>query len=522
MVTHRTGRRILFAQNLDIGQGDEILRAGALLALLLALDPEASIDLVTRRRHLYDHPRIRCHSIRETESVERLVDEQFDGVVWLDEIFAPEVRQLPWLPAALREVAAGAELCFEAATLHNHLVFRQARLGDLDLLPDFAELRGGPHDAYESLELLALRLGLPWVGEVDGTFAAPFVGSPSPEAERCIASLRGNSTRPLAVVQPFGGFAEIKGFCRSQCDRLAAELDGLVAEGYRVVVLPTGTAWGSSEVIERAFSRTRQESRQHLVMAPDPADPALALHERADLDPADRAMRFFKYLIRASDLVVSVDGWVAHLGALLERPVRLVLWAGSFGSDWYPRGARRSESLCLPPVAPDGVFEDCVSSDRISRDTELVLPHGRRCLMSLALAGLSQPSVAASEILRRCLRSSDPALRAATATASAPLLELPAIAETVHQALQDSWPEVRAAAATALLAREDLRQPGDPTPEELEAHRAIASQDWEQVEALGRAALPALAKAVRGEADFIRREARRYLQLFMRQRSQRS
>ncbi|MEM7351289.1 MAG: hypothetical protein AAF657_10815 [Acidobacteriota bacterium] len=509
----RVVRRILFVQNLDIGQGDEILRAGTLLALLLAIDPDASVDLVTRRRHLYDHPRIRCHSIHQAERVRRLVAEGFEGVVWLDEVFAPEIRQLPWLPAFLRNIASEAELCFEAATLHNHLFFRQARVGGLDLVADFAALRDGPHDAYESLELLALRLGLPWVGEGGGAFAAPFVGSPSPEAASHIQSLKGEATRPLAVVQPFGGFAEIKGLCRSQGNRLAADLDGLVAEGYRVVVLPTGTDWGSTSVIEAAFSRTRPESREHLAIAPDPADPALPLCERPDLEPADRAIRLFKYLIRAADLIVSVDGWVAHLGALLERPVRLLLWAGSFDSDWYPRGARRCESLCQPAATSElerSVFED----------SELVLSHGRRTLLVAALGGLRQPSEAAGEVLRKTLRSADPALRAAAARKSAPLLELQVVAEALRRALDDSWPEVRAAAATALLERGDLRRPEDPPSQVLRAHQAIAAQDWRQIEALGLAAMPALARAVRGEADFIRREARRYLQSFMRQRAQ--
>ncbi|MEM7588294.1 MAG: hypothetical protein AAF560_33210, partial [Acidobacteriota bacterium] len=288
--TEQGPRRILFVQNLDIGQGDEILRAGTLLALLLVLYPEASIDLVTRRRHLYDHPRIRCHAIHQTEGVERLISERFDGVVWLDERFAPEIRYQDGLPEALSEKAKDVELCLEAATLSNHLIFRRARISSVDRVPAFAELRRAPYDAYESLELFALHLGLPWIGEGDGAFAAPFIGAPSPESERFIAELRvaelriaelrGASERPLAVVQPFGGFAEIKGYSRAQCDRLAAELDGLVAEGYRVVVLPTGTAWGSKQVIERAFARARPESRPHLVIAPDPADPALALDER--------------------------------------------------------------------------------------------------------------------------------------------------------------------------------------------------------------------------------------------------
>src|SRR5262249_21939074 len=75
--------------------------------------------------------------------------------------------------------------------------------------------------------------------------------------------------------------------------------------------------------------------------------------------------------------------------------------------------------------------------------------------------------------------------------------------------LSDESALVRGAAARALLQwgvdDETHRAPGSRAM--LEAHVAVARQDWAEVEKLGAAALPALAGATRGPDPAIRREA---------------
>src|SRR3954451_9590449 len=56
-------RRVVMVHNIDDGQGDEIIRTGALAQALVDCHPELEIVLITRRLHLYTHPRIRTVSI---------------------------------------------------------------------------------------------------------------------------------------------------------------------------------------------------------------------------------------------------------------------------------------------------------------------------------------------------------------------------------------------------------------------------------------------------------------------------
>ncbi len=504
--------RILVVQNLKIGQGDEILRVGPLLSLLLAWNPTLRIEMVSRRQYLYDHPRVRTTSIEDTDSVRDLLAQTLDGFVWLDEVFAPEIRYLSWLPDVLKRRASGAGLVIEAATQHNHLFFRRLTIGGVDLLPDLLPARCAPHDAFESLQLLALRLGLPWLRETGSELQRPFVGRPSPEAERWIDGLHGGSSRPLAVVQPFGGHAETKGYTRGQLDLLASELEALAGEGYRLVVLPSGTPWASADVIRDVFDRMAPALRRNCAVAPDPADSPTDLRERPELDSADRVMRRFKYLLQAADLVVAVEGWACHLGALLDRPVRMVLWAGSFTPDWYPRGAVWCAGLSV--AAPHQPVE-------ISTETAqaCVLPLSRRGLLEVALSAASTRDDAWVGLLLALAASPDPDLRAMALRTATPLLEAGALRDAAATALADPAAAVRAAAAGAWLAREDLRIERTPPVATLRAHQAIGDEDWPAVLACGDAALPALAIAAKGEAGFIRRQARRVLQALLSQRA---
>ncbi|MEM9596895.1 MAG: hypothetical protein AAGD06_21675 [Acidobacteriota bacterium] len=504
--------RMVVVQNLDIGQGDEILRLGPLLAMLLTLAPKTDFDVVTGRRHLWDHPRLRPIAIDDGSAVAASL-EAADGFAWTDEPVTPEIRKRNWLPAALQRRAAGASWVFEMVTRHSHTVFRQLRIGGVDRLPEL-----GPHlpprHAYDTLERLALLLGAPWIGEAGGGpgeapgTAAPFIGRGSAEATAAAEELRGDPSRPLAVVQPFGGFAEVKGYTRGDGPRLVRELEALVAEGFEVVLLPTSEDWGSASVVRDLMGRLAPAVARHVRAAPDPAW-AARLTERGGLGPADRIVRLFKYLISRADLVVAVEGWVCHLASLLGRPVRMVLWAGSFSPDWYPRDAAWAAGLS-PGCAPRSLDPGDPSASVL-------------CLTDRGLLDLARGGVESGEILEslvaKLFASEDPEIRAMALGAAARRLECEALADVAVRGLGDPGPGVRAAAAEAWLSRPDLVGRWPAAPATLRAHRWIAAEQWSRLVPLGAAALPALAVAAGGERNFIRRQAKRLLGSMLRDRA---
>ena len=183
---------------------------------------------------------------------------------------------------------------------------------------------------------------------------APDRGTARPMPSACWSGLLPGDG-PVALVNPFGGSLPVKGFLRQETI-LAAELEGLVDEGYRVVVLPQDSEWARPAAIEAALVHLAADVRARVRVAPDPAEAdvvaRLALVERSALSSADRVMRLFKYFAAYADLVVTVEGWLAHLTYQLGRPFLLFLAAGSLHgrlaphtaaappSDWCPRSRR--------------------------------------------------------------------------------------------------------------------------------------------------------------------------------------
>jgi hypothetical protein len=214
-------------------------------------------------------------------------------------------------------------------------------------------------------------------------------------------------------------------------------------------------------------------------------------------------MRLFKYFAAYADLVVTIEGWLGHLAGQLGRPLRLVLMAGSYEADWYvPTVTELSSSL----TGRSGRAE---SPELLGASVRAPLPRrARRVLLAAVLGSLgpvTQKETAA--ILLPAVRSRDPELRAAAARGlGAQLPASPAVAALLG-CLEDPEPPVRRAAARALLSRKvaDARV---PTRETLLAHEAISRQAWKEVFALGDAALPALAVALAGRYEPVRREAR--------------
>ncbi len=510
--------RLAVVQNVVFGQGDELIRLAPLLQALLDGLPRLAITLLTPRPYLYDHPRVRVLPIGDSAGAAAL-DGDFDGLI---ELWEPEVAELNVVPALherARLLAARRPLRLEIACNLgvNHFAFQKVALDGVDIAARLGLDRRTARQVYDPVRRLLVELGLPLRREHAPPARSLLVGIPSPEAEAAWRALA-PAGRPVALVSPFGGTREIKGYATDRLDILAGELRQLVRQGYRVVVLPNGQPWVTPDVMAALVTRLPVAERRHLAVAPDPAGPLRAPlpgvdGERPDLRrPADRVMRWFKYFAARADLVVSVEGWLSHLGWQLGRPLRVVLAAQSYDEAWYPPARDRAQRIVdriasCPPQRGRGRAPDLLGDG----DRPPLPGRDRKQLLVAALAGLGAAGGAAVEpLLLRAAGSADEDVRAAALAALGRLPQHEGIRRTLLAALGAADPEVRGAAAEGLLASgfDCAPELGERYRDVLTAHVAIAARAWVSVDDLGAPAIPALAVAAAGRDDFMRREAR--------------
>jgi hypothetical protein len=514
-----TGRpfTLLVAMNVRVPQGDEIIRLAPLLQALLDANPELTVRLVTARAYLYDHPRVFPVPIESDAAVRSALDEPLDGIVEMFEPAVPGLARRPELHDAIERRIAGAPpgVLVRADHGRGHFVFQTVALRGRDIARSRGLDRLGLPNVYETGLRLLAELGLPpRVAEERPLTPALLAGTRSIDAERVWSALVGRDGRAVALLNPFGGARPEKGFLEQHDGLLAAELGGLVAEGYRVVLLPNGTAWGGQPALARVLSRVDPAVKANVRVAPDPAEPGaatrLGLTERPTLAPADRIMRLFKYFACYADLVITIEGWMAHLAYGLGRPFRLFLAARSYSFDWHPHGRGRDQRLVTTLSARSrAAYAD---SGLLGASDPPPLPHRpRTMLLELALRGLGRPGGPESPtLLRRALRSRDEDLRAAAVSALGEIRPLDTVLADLFAALGDRRPMVARSAAEALLSRgaDCTRELGAGYREQLRAYVDVASQRWASVQALGTAAFPALFRAAESHDEVIRREAR--------------
>ena len=279
--------RFLVVQNMRLGQGDEIVRLAPFLQALLDANPALTITLISQRSYLYDCPRVTPIAIDDDGAVQAALGEPFDG---LFELFQPDRIDFAYRSELHRDIERALDEHRPPFVIKAEL--GRARPGDLGIpswfLYETVELAGRSIAADTGLDRRTLRsnyepclrllaeLGLPQrAGEEPPLTPWLLTGTRSPDAERVWTDLAAGapgSARPVALVNPFGGAGPEKGFL-DQGTLLAREIEGLVDEGYRVVVLPNGTPWGGPEAVAQAFEQLRETVRPHVVMAPDPAAP---------------------------------------------------------------------------------------------------------------------------------------------------------------------------------------------------------------------------------------------------------
>jgi hypothetical protein len=502
---------LLVVHNVADGQGDEIVRVAPLVQALLDGHPSLAVTLATRRLHLYDHARVRAVSIGDDAAIDRLLSSRFDGLIDFNARTVPGVSYQPALEERMRAYAEARplRLLVRALTRRSHFAFEIARIGRRR----FAEPGGGASidvtDPYDESERLIVALGLPVrLGQDAPRAGSLFTGSPSPESRAVWDRIARRWSRPVALVNAFGGSHPLKGFSAGNAARLAAEIAGLIDEGYAVVLVPNGQAWGGMAAIGAAVRHLDRARRSHVIAAPDPADAAIAdgLTERADVPRGDRVIRLFKYFASYADLVVTVEGWMMHLLYAMGRPFRLFMAAQS-SYDWLPSGFGPDQRLVTsmsPCAGPD-------QGDLLAAGAQPPRPaRPRKAMLLAAVRGLEiAGGPEFRQLLLRVGKSADSDLRAAA------LRALGGRASATDRrlfatALADPAAPVRAAAASALLRAgvDCTAELGCDYSAVLRAHVEIARQRWPEVTALGRAALPAIDAATRDDNPVIRREAR--------------
>ena len=487
--------RILCVQNIADGQGDEIIRVVPLIQALLDDQPENRITLITDRDYLYGHPRLELISFDDRARIARALDQPFDGLI---EFFEPRIPHLNHETDLVRTIAAYRERHAPAFDLRaskgwNQFTFDSVRIDGFEWAGAFQLDQRLDDSVYDPTFRLIAELGLPLPGRTrshfdrvlaaeDGLIRAPALTTVNHPPER------------VALLNPFGGSAALKGFVSRKFDDLVPLIGALVAEGYSVVICPTGTPWGSRALIDDLRARLPEDIRARTSVMPEP-DATV---------PPSAAMRGIVSLVAEVDLVVTVEGWMMHAAFVNGKPYRLLLMPASGERDWQPWGRRHDQRVWY--FQGDPALDDPPCPERPRRSAWLAL-----------LNRINHPCW--QGVLPSITRSPDGDLRHAAWRA------LGRVAQHVprtefEQLLEDPSSKLRALGAEVLLERYPARMGDDAfTRPTLEGYRALGLvpySGWEIVARLRSAALPALRAALHDADPVMRREAAGILEQYSR------
>jgi hypothetical protein len=102
-------------------------------------------------------------------------------------------------------------------------------------------------------------------------------------------------------------------------------IEEVVAKGYKVVVLPNGTAWGTKKIADGLMKMLPEGVRDNVVIGPEPTDP-----------------RMFKNFVGYSDYVLTVEGGMMHMAFNMGKPFGIILRFGAGAAKWIPYGRSSS------------------------------------------------------------------------------------------------------------------------------------------------------------------------------------
>ena len=503
----RAGQRplhVLCIQNIADGQGDEMIRTVPLLQALLDDDPETRITLVTNRGYLYDHPRIETLSFDDKSSISDALNRPIDGII---EFFEPRVLHLNHdieLAYSIAMLRSRIDLGFDirASKKWNHFTFDNVWIGGLDWANALQFNQPQDNSVYDPVVRLIAELGLPLrTGEQRCRSESVLIdaGWSSADSGWAEATRSNTEQRPVALLNPFGGSARLKGFVPQKFDELASIVTSLLDESFFVVICPSGSPWGSHDAIDALLSRLPESTLRFIGVA---SRSTVAGHAASDHDPylasalSSETMRGYLSYVARADLIVTVEGWMMHAAYLLAKPFRTLMMAESGGRDWQPWGHSRRQRYWLIQGDP-------------SRDHPLLPEQPRKDAWLELLRRISDPDW--YTFLRTVDRTDDQEIRAASIRALG-RVGVSDIVPYLVSLLEDRSHIIRGVAAEALLNfhRDGVECDEIPGAATLEAYRLIGAKPFEGWETLlhrGPTALPALRAALHGDEPIMRREA---------------
>jgi ADP-heptose:LPS heptosyltransferase len=507
-------RRILVVQNLNDGQGDEIVRTVPLMQALLDFNPAIEIILMTRRVYLYATPRITVIPLKDRDRITALLDQRFDAVIDFFEPTMLEVNRDPDLEPLIQDyVRRHRPFLFVSSTNgYNHFVYEQVYVDSRPVARSLGLDRPRVKNTYETTLRLIAELGLPMrCGEDPPATDWVLAGLSWNEAEAAWRELVRQNTegRPVALLNPFGGAEPLKGYVERQMDKLSAMIRQLIREKFYVVLLPNGTPWGAASLAAEAIRRLEPHEQAQVVVGPDPACGSDAAPHTVPGAPAlthpDRVVRMVTYFIRFADLIVAVEGWMVHAAFCLGKKYRMLMMAYSYPDRWHPYAVTRHQQ-----IAP-GLLQCAYPSLEKESAALPILEQPRKFILLLLLREFGNAGDAqALELLRRAARSEDRDLRQAAAL-SLGRLKTAEVEQELISLLQDPFRGVRADAASALLKMQEEQgtRPGDLPREYLLVLVASGHElrNWATIISVGEAARPALELALQDDDPVVRREA---------------
>ena len=507
-------RRVLVVQNIKDGQGDEIVRTVPLMQALLDFNPALEIILLTRRVYLYATPRLTVVPFKDRDGITALLDQRFDAVIDFFEPFVLEANHDPDLEPLIQDHVRQHRPFLSVKKINgcNHFVYEQIHVDSRPVAQSPGLNRHRLKNIYENALRLIAELGLPTrCGEDSPVTDWVLAGLPWNEAEAAWHELVRQNTegRPVALLNPFGGAEPLKGFVERQIDKLSAMIRQLIRENFYVVLLPNGTPWGTASLAAEAVRRLEPHEQAQVVVGPDPACGSEAAPHTVPGAPAlthaDRVVRMMTYFIRFADLIVAVEGWVAHAAYCLGKKYRLLMMASSYPDGWHPYVVTRHQRIAL------GLLQCADHSSEEESAAPPILEQPRKFILLFLLREFGNAGDAqARELLRRVLRSEDPDLRQAAAL-SLGKLKTAEVVQDLISLLQDPFRVVRADAASALLKMQEQHgaRPGDLPREYLLDFVANGNElrHWATIVGIGEAARPAVELVLQDECPFVRRQA---------------
>ena len=501
------GRHVLVIHNINDGQGDEVVRWVPLVQAFLDFNPKLEAVVITRRVYLGAHPRLTLISIADRSAVDAVLRQPFDGVI---DFFEPNIIELNHdveLESRVHEyVRTRKPFLFASSTKgFNRGVFERVEIDGRGIAETAGLNVQRVENIYETTSRLIAELGLPLrCGEDPPLSQFVLAGVDWPEARRSWSTLvEGNpSGRPVALMNAFGGTEELKGFTEQTFDAAAAEIERLVGEGYFVVLIPNGAAWGTKASVLALAEKISPVCRGHIAIAPDPAGSENLREPIPGAPPVshpDYVMRQFFYFARYAHLIVTVEGWLMHVAWCLGKPYRVLMAPYSHPGEWHPYACTGRQGVENLPAGRAGRLDPAAPPPQVEQPRKFVL------LFLLREFG-NNADPAALPLLRKALASLDRHLRRGAAVALARFPEQEVIKDFLPL-LQDSWCAVRAVAAENLLKR--AAAVFIPQAQIL-GHFYVgqAQRNWKVIVGLGEAARPALEMALRDDDPVVRRDAR--------------